>query len=187
MKVGFIVAIVGLLLTSCNEKKLQTDIWFAQSSEKDVVEYESKIPGEEIPTIVAKEARQFLRQTNEELPLKTRYYFKGGVCNKVIYEWSKVVPGLEPQELDSLMTAEANNMKVYSEKFDQIAQSLSEKYGVPVSGDGHLKKERFEMLDMWKRDLKWKQGNQNTKLSLVWVPKIGYRIFKVFVETTWED
>lgn len=185
---GLLIGLVALLLLSCNGNKgLETDLWFEQVETEAVLKHEKANGGIEHEASVVKNAKVFMRNVEGELPLKVRYYFsEEGKVKKVMYEWSKVIPNLTPQQLDSIMIEEANNIGSYHEKFERVAEVLTTQLGLPTSGDGHLVKERFEMLDMWKRNYAWKKENQHTKLNLVWVPKLGYRIFKVYVETTWE-
>lgn len=186
MKIWMYV-IIGLLLTSCGDDKTLTNFWFEQADSTSVIDYEQKNGGTEVKTYVAKEVKQFIRSTAEELPLKVRYYFSTeGKVNKVVYEWSKIVPDLTPEKLDSIMLNEENNMEAYHARYDAIAAQFTEQYGLQAEGDGYLRKERFEMLDMWKRNQRWKNEKQTIDLNLVWVPKVGYRIFKVFVEVKWE-
>lgn len=185
---GLLIGIIALVLFSCESNRgLETDLWFEQADAQTVLVHEKKNSGVEQDVSVVKNAKVFMREEEGILPLKVRYYFsEEGKVNKVMYEWSKVIPNLTPEQLDSIMTEEANNIGNYHAKFEQAAEVLTEQLGLPVSGDGHLVKERFEMLDMWKRNYEWKKENQHTKLNLVWVPKLGYRIFKVYIETTWE-
>ena len=100
---------------------------------------------------------------------------------------AKLFQNLTPEKLDSIMLGELNNIDAYNAKYDQVASYLVDHYGFPAEGDGHLKKERFEMLDMWKRKQVWKKDKLTISLNMVWVPKTGYRIFKVFCEATWAE
>lgn len=183
----WIYVVIGFLISSCGDDKMVTNFWFEQADSIAVSAFEQKSGGTEVKTQVAKNAKQFIRSTADELPLKVRYYFSEvGKVNKVVYEWSKIVPELTPEKLDSIMLNEENNMEVYNARYDAVAAQFTEQYGLQVEGDGYLRKERFEMLDMWKRNQQWKNGKQTIDLNLVCVPKVGYRIFKVFVEVKWK-
>ncbi len=181
-----LLTVIGF--SSCSDDQLDTELWFEQATKAAVVAHEKVQGGTLHESDLTKEAEVYMRDASATLPLKVRYYFsKADKVEKVMYEWSKIVPNLTPEQLDSIMVGEINNINVYHNKYDQIANQLTEQYGLPTEGDGHLKKERFEMLDMWKRKQVWKNDELTVSLNMIWVPKTGYRIFKVFCEATWEE
>ena len=185
-----VILTISVLLgfTSCSDDKLKTELWFNQATVAEVEAYEQTQGGVLHESELTKGAKVYMRQGEEALPLKVRYYFsKDDKVEKVMYEWSKIIPNLTPEKLDSIMVEELNNIDAYNAQFDLVATHLSQLYGFPTEGDGHLKKERFEMLDMWKRKYIWKKDKQTIALNMVWVPKTGYRIFRVYCESTWGE
>ncbi len=181
-----LLTVIGF--SSCSDDQLDTELWFEQATKAAIVAHEKVQGGTLHESDLTKEAEVYMRDASATLPLKVRYYFsKADKVEKVMYEWSKIVPNLTPEQLDSIMVGEINNIDVYHKKYEQVANQLTEQYGLPAEGDGHLKKERFEMLDMWKRKQVWKNDELTVSLNMIWVPKTGYRIFKVFCEATWEE
>lgn len=183
-----IICLVLISFSSCSDDKLKTELWFEQATKTEVLAHEQTHGGTLHKSELTKEAEVFMRDSTAKLPIKVRYYFtKEDSVKKVMYEWSKIVPNLTPEQLDSIMLEEINNIDAYNAVYDQVATYLVDQYGFPVAGDGHLKKERFEMLDMWKRKQVWQKDELVVTLNMVWVPKTGYRIFKVFCEASWEE
>lgn len=186
-QIAFIVfSLLGF--SSCSDDELNTELWLEQATKAAVAAHEQANGGTLHESELTKDADVYMRDVTAELPLKVRYYFtEEDTVEKVMYEWSKIIPDLTAEQLDSIMLDEINNIDTYNHKYDQVANHLTKKYGFPAEGDGHLKRERFEMLDMWKRKQVWKKDQLTVSLNLVWVPKAGYRIFKVFCEATWEE
>lgn len=189
-----LLSIVLLNLISCDPEVSpdKIELWSEKVNKETVTAFEK----EQRSTLVMTRAGEkkdgtldiYIRDQSVDLPLKVRYYSsKEGQVDKIMYEWSKLIPDLTNTALDSIMNEESNYKEKYNRKFNQVAEQLKAIYQVPVSGDGHIRKERFEMLDMWKREYKWKKGKQHIKLNMIWVPKMGYRVFKVYCEATWEE
>jgi len=126
---------------------------------------------------------KFLRNEKAVLPLKTRYFYDSKTQNTacILYQWDRLRPGMSNIESDSLLNLDDNNMAIYDEKFNEIGRMIIEKFGEPNRGHGNLRQEKFNMLDMWKRQLIWDIKNHYVELNMVWIPKTGYRIFKIYL------
>ncbi len=125
----------------------------------------------------------FIRNRTEKYPLKTKYYFREGedTIRMIHYEWTKDLPGYSTKERDQIMMEEGRKLDEYVKKYHQIAVQLGHLYGKPLIGyDGKLKKEKFEALHMWKKQFMWENEKQKIDLSLVWIPKTGYQIHKIY-------
>ncbi|MCP4521916.1 MAG: hypothetical protein GY827_09555 [Cytophagales bacterium] len=125
----------------------------------------------------------FIRNRNGKYPLKTKYYFKEGedTVRMIHYEWTKDLPGMTTKERDMVMSGEEKKLEAYGKKFHQIAVQLGYLYGKPLDGyDGKLRKEKFEALQMWKKQFMWENEKEKVDLSLVWIPKTGYQIHKIY-------
>lgn len=125
----------------------------------------------------------FIRKHNTDYPLKTKYYFKEGedTIRMIHYEWTKDLPGYTTEERDKIMGEEGRKLDEYVKKYHQIAVQLGHLYGKPLpETDGKLKKERFEALHMWKKKFLWETEDEKVDLSLVWIPKTGYQIHKIY-------
>ena len=194
-KVLLLFVSIVLFLSSCSQEdnKLLLDV----ESKEEVIEKEKNKGGEllydsliisnlNVPETyrgkVDKELK-FLRNSKATLPLKTRYFYKAeeNTVKVVLYQWDRILPGFTLEQTDSLLNMDANNMELYDAKFNEVGEQLIDRFGLPNKGHGSLKQVKFKMLDMWQRQLIWDLDTEYAELNLYWVPKTGYRIFKVFV------
>ena len=85
--------------SSCSDDKLTTELWFEQATKNEVIAHEKTNGGTLHSSELTKDAEVFMRDTAAELPLKVRYYFsKEDKVEKVMYEWSKIVPESNTRE-----------------------------------------------------------------------------------------
>lgn len=189
--------LISICLFACTENEIKEDIFlFGRQTTKSV-----KIAEEKIGAIFHKEIKHskgnfkgeketyknvllFIRNKNSDYPLKTKYYYankQNDSIRLIHYEWTKDLPGYSTKQRDKIMQEEGRKIEEYVKKYHQIAVQLGKKYGQPLANpDGSLKKERFEALEIWKKQLLWETENEKIDLSLVWIPKVGYHIHKIY-------
>ena len=97
--------LILLLLTvigfsSCSDDKLDTELWFEQATKAAVVAHEKVQGGTLHESELTKDAEVYMRDATAALPLKVRYYFsKADKVEKVMYEWSKIIPQLDSRTI----------------------------------------------------------------------------------------
>lgn len=195
LKSNIILFVLIVSLFSCSNEN--NEVLFSLGATSDTKSFESSNGGklysdtliiskmnvpDSVKGKVDKELK-FIRNEDAILPLKTRYFYDSKTQQTlcVLYQWDRLKPGMSNVESDSLLNLDDNNMAIYDEKFNEIGKMIIEKFGEPNHGHGNLRQEKFNMLDMWKRQLIWDIKNHYVELNMVWIPKTGYRIFKIYL------
>lgn len=186
---------VIVLLSSCSNEN--NTLVFELGEKSKIIELEKKEGSQlaydsliasnlNVPDLyrgVVDQEMKLFRNKKATLPLKIRYFYtsEDKDVKVLFYQWDRILPQHKASEIDSLMNLDVNNMALYDAKFNEVGEQIIEKFGLPNKGHGSLKQEKFKMLDMWKRQLIWDLDNDYVELNMYWVPKMGYRIYKVFV------
>ncbi len=132
-------------------------------------------------SIIYEESIMFVNDKATPLPRKSKYYYNTENEIKVIFhEWNLATPGLTLEKLDSLMATQDGKIDWYYDHFIKIANQITERVGNPTSGDLGINREKMEIMDFYKSQVEWKQENRKIVLKLYWVPKPGYKIYKIF-------
>lgn len=132
-------------------------------------------------SIVYEKSIMFVNEKATPLPLKSKYYYDDNGTFKVLFhEWNLATPGLSIEETDSLMATQDGKIDWYYDKFITIANQITARIGNPTKGDLNVKREQMEIMDFYKSYVEWDQPNRLVVLKLYWVPKPGYKIYKIF-------
>ena len=78
------------------------------------------------------------------------------------------------------MATQDGKIDWYYGQFIKIANQITERVGNPTSGELGVNREKMEIMDFYKSEVEWKQTNRTIILKLYWVPKPGYKIYKIF-------
>ena len=165
------------------------------TSKEAIIKHESKLDNPPFTTIyngtppkqglndsiVYQESILFVDHKATPLPRKSKYYYdKNGDFKVIFHEWNLATPGLSMEKTDSLMATQDGKIDWYYDEFIKIANQITERIGNPTSGELGVNREKMEIMDFYKSQVEWKQENRHVILKLYWVPKPGYKIYKIF-------
>lgn len=147
--------------------------------------YHGKAPSNFFPgrdSLDLERSLMFLR-SGHEIPLKTTYYFTPDSSVELIsYEWNVVQPGMNVQQVDSATALEDKKWNKYERLFYGISEDVGKKYGHVTRGDGKTVKEKSALWDLWEKEVFWELEDKTIELKLVWMPKPGFKHFKILLK-----
>ncbi len=195
---SLLVLSFSLILYSCGsdsennffllEQKSLTEIKaFENTQDSEEIEgiYHGKAPSNFFPErdkLTLDNSLMFLRDGNE-IPLKTAYYFTpDSTVELIVYEWNVAQPGMNVKEVEEATATEDKKWKLYNGLFYSISEEIGKLYGHPTRGDGKTIKEKSALYDLWKKEVYWELEDKTIELKLIWMPKPGFKHFKILVK-----
>jgi hypothetical protein len=182
-------------LFSCGQNHVENLMLEQPTSKEEIIKYEKELgstfhtttyngtpPKQSLnDSIVYEASLMFVNEKATPLPLKSKYYYdEKGEFKVIFHEWNLATPGLSIEKVDSLMATQDGKVDLYYNQFVKIANQITDRIGQPTGGDASLKREKMEIMDFYKSYVEWNQEDRYVVLKLYWVPKPGYKIYKIF-------